>query len=77
MSSGMLIVMTRITIALDERLAEAVRASAGDNVSAWFARLARREVVAQAVAAEIAHDRADPTWRDRLAEHTREADEAG
>jgi hypothetical protein len=66
--------MTRLTIAMDDQLAEAVKAAAGDNVSAWMARLARREIVRQAVAAEIAHDHADPAWRERLTEHTRETD---
>ncbi|MPZ28577.1 MAG: hypothetical protein GEV12_19795 [Micromonosporaceae bacterium] len=66
--------MTRLTIAMDERLAEAVKAAAGDNVSAWMSRLARQEIVRQAVAAEVAHDQRDPAWRGRVAEHTREID---
>lgn len=75
MPSGMLLVMTRVTIALDDQLAEAVKAAAGDNVSAWMAGLARTEVIRLAVAAEIAHDRGDPSWPDRLAEHAREIDD--
>jgi hypothetical protein len=66
--------MTRLTIAMDDQLAEAVKAAAGDNVSAWMARVARREIVRQAVAVEVAHDRTDPAWRQRLAEHAREVD---
>lgn len=70
----MLTSVTRLTIAMDEQLAAAVKAAAGDNVSAWLSRLARHEIVRQAVAAEATHDQRDPAWRDRLAEHTRETD---
>jgi hypothetical protein len=72
----MLVVMTRLTIAMEDRLAAAVKAAAGDNVSGWMARLARREVVRLAVDAELAHDGLDPAWRDRVAEHVRETDAA-
>jgi hypothetical protein len=70
----MLSVMTRLTIAMDDRLADAVRAAAGDNVSSWMAGLARREVVRLAVDAEIMHDRQDSGWHDRATEHAREID---
>jgi hypothetical protein len=69
--------MTRMTITLDDRLAAAVRAAAGDNVSAWMARLARGEVARAAVEAEVAHDRDDADWHARVGEHAREIDSAG
>jgi hypothetical protein len=68
--------MTRLTIAMEDRLAEAVKAAAGDNVSAWMARLARREIVRLAVDSELAHDQRDPGWPERAEEHTRELDTA-
>lgn len=48
--------MARITITMDDRLAEAVRATAGHNVSGWLAKLVRAELLRRAVAAEIACD---------------------
>jgi hypothetical protein len=64
--------MTRITVTMDDRLAEAVRATAGDNVSGWLAKLVRAELLRRAVAAEIACDQQQPDyldWRvDRLDE---------
>lgn len=68
--------MTRMTITLDDRLAAAVRAAAGDNVSAWMARLARGAVAREAAEAELAHDRGDPDWQARVSEHARETDNA-
>ncbi len=57
---------------MDDRLAEAVRATAGDNVSGWLAKLVRTELLRRAVAAEIACDQQHPDylgWRaDRLDE---------
>jgi hypothetical protein len=70
----MLAVMTRLTIAMEDRLAAAVRAAAGDNVSGWMAGLARREVVRLAVDAELRHDQQDPAWRERIVENAREID---
>ena len=64
--------MTRITVTMDDRLAAAVRATAGDNVSGWLAELVRAELLRRAVAAEIACDQQHPdylAWRaERLAE---------
>jgi hypothetical protein len=58
--------MTRITVTRDDRLAEAVRATAGDNVSGWLAKLVRAELPRGAVAAELACDQQQPddlAWR--------------
>jgi hypothetical protein len=65
--------MTRITVTMDDRLAEAVRATAGDNVSAWLAKVVRAELLRRAVAAEIACDRQHPdylAWRTERLEET-------
>jgi hypothetical protein len=69
---GMLRRMTRITVTMDDRLAEAVRAAAGANVSGWLAKVARAELLRQAVAAEVTCDQEHPeylAWRaERLEE---------
>jgi hypothetical protein len=69
---GMLTGMTRITVTMDDQLAQAVKATAGDNVSGWLAKLVRTELLRRAVAAEVACDEQDPdyqAWRtDRLTE---------
>lgn len=44
--------MVRITVTMDDRLAEAVRTTAGDNVSGWLAKLVHTELLRRAVAAE-------------------------
>lgn len=69
----MLCGMARITVTMDERLAEAVRATAGDNISGWLAKLVRAELLRRAVAAEIACDRQHPdylAWRAERLEET-------
>lgn len=70
--TSMLRDMTRITVTMDDRLAEAVRATAGNNVSGWLAKLVRAELLRRAVAAEIACDQQHPdylAWRaERLGE---------
>jgi hypothetical protein len=38
--------MTRLTIAVPDALAEQIKAAAGGNVSAWLTHLAERELVA-------------------------------
>lgn len=57
---------------MDDRLAAAVRATAGDNVSGWLAKLVRTELLRRAVAAEVACDQQHPDYldwrRDRLGE---------
>jgi hypothetical protein len=44
--------MVRITVTMDDRLAEAVRTTAGDNVSGWLAKLVHTELLRRAVDAE-------------------------
>lgn len=51
---------------MDDRLAEAVKATAGDNVSGWLATLVRAKLLRRAVTAEIACDQQQPdylAWR--------------
>jgi hypothetical protein len=59
--------MARMTITVPDEVAEHIRAAAGGNVSAWFTRLAQRELLRQAgpyiAAYEAAHD--DPEDEDR------------
>lgn len=47
-------VKERLTVALPPALATAVRASAGDNISAWMERAARRELLHQSLNAYAA-----------------------
>lgn len=68
--------MTRITVTMDDRLAEAVRATAGDNVSGWLAKLVRAELLRRAVAAEIACDQQHPDYLAWRAERLEETDGA-
>jgi hypothetical protein len=68
--------MTRITVTMDDRLAEAVRATAGDNVSGWLAKLVRAELLRRAVAAEIACDQQHPDYLAWRTERLDEIDEA-
>jgi hypothetical protein len=70
----MLCSMTRITVTMDDRLAEAVRATAGDNVSGWLAKLVRAELLRRAVAAELACDRQHPDYLAWRAERLEETD---
>jgi hypothetical protein len=68
--------MTRITVTMDDRLAAAVRATAGHNVSGWLADLVRHKLLEQAVAAEIACDQQHPdhlVWCDERLEEIEEA----
>lgn len=68
--------MTRITVTMDDRLAAAVRATAGHNVSGWLADLVRHKLLEQAVAAEIDCDQQHPDyliWRDERLEEIEEA----
>jgi hypothetical protein len=60
----MLAGMTRVTIALPDDLAEQVKAKAGGNVSAWFAKLAREDLLRDeyAAIAEFERDHQDPDW---------------
>jgi cell division inhibitor SulA len=71
-TKGMLADMTRITVTMDDQLAQAVKATAGDNVSGWLTKLVRAELLRRAVAAEVACDQQDPdylVWRtERLSE---------
>jgi hypothetical protein len=69
--------MARITVTMDDRLAEAVRATAGDNVSGWLSRLVRRELLRQAVAAEVACDQQHPEYQAWRAERLSETDGDG
>lgn len=59
--------MTRMTIAVPDHLAEHIRAAADGNVSAWFTKLAQRELLRQAgpyiAAYEAAND--DPEDEER------------
>jgi hypothetical protein len=74
--ASMLDDMTRITVTMDDRLAAAVRATAGHNVSGWLADLVRHTLLEQAVTAEIACDQQHPdylTWRDERLEEIEEA----
>lgn len=66
--------IVRITVTIDERLAEAVRATAGDNVSGWLAKLVRAELRRRAVAAEIACDQQHPDYLDWRADRLDEID---
>ncbi len=68
--------MARITVTMDDRLAEAVRATAGDNVSGWLANVVRAELLRRAVALEIACDQQHPDYRAWRAERLDEVDEA-
>jgi hypothetical protein len=68
--------MTRITVTMDDRLAEAVRAVAGPNVSGWLAAVVRHALLKQAVAAEIACDQQHPDYLDWRAERLEEIEEA-
>ncbi len=74
--ASMLRGMTRITVTMDDRLAEAVRATAGDNVSGWLAKLVRAELLRRAVAAEIACDQQHPDYLAWRAERLYEIDGA-
>ena len=68
--------MARITVTMDDRLAAAVRATAGHNVSGWLADLVRHKLLEQAVAAEIACALQHPdyrAWRDERLEEIEEA----
>lgn len=69
--------MARITVTMDDRLAQAVRATAGDNVSGWLAKLVRAELLRRAVAAEIACDQQHPDYLDWRADRLDETDGAG
>jgi hypothetical protein len=66
--------MARITVTMDDRLAEAVRSTAGDNVSGWLAKLVRTELLRRAVAAEIACDQQHPDYLDWRADRLDEID---
>ncbi|HEX6497959.1 MAG TPA: hypothetical protein VF054_02890 [Micromonosporaceae bacterium] len=64
--------MTRISVSLDDPLAEAVKHAAGGDgkVSRWVANLIRERLLAEAAAAAAAFDRSvsDQTWEaERLA----------
>jgi metal-responsive CopG/Arc/MetJ family transcriptional regulator len=67
--------MTRISVSLDDPLAEAVRTAAGGDgkVSKWIANLVREKLLNDAAAAAAAYDKAqntddDAAWEaDRLA----------
>jgi hypothetical protein len=68
--------MTRITVTMDDRLAAAVRATAGHNVSGWLAALVRHKLLEQAVAAEIACDQQHPDYQVWCDERLDEIEEA-
>jgi hypothetical protein len=58
---------------MGDRLAGALRATAGDNVSGWLAKLVRAGLVRRSVAAEIACDQQHPdylAWRAERWEET-------
>ncbi len=61
---------------MDDRLASAVRATAGDNVSGWLTKLVRSELLRRAVAAEIACDQQHSHYLDWRRERLDEIDEA-
>lgn len=61
---------------MDDRLVEAVRATAGPNVSAWLAAVVRHTLLKQAVAAEIACDQQHPDYLTWQAERLEEIDKA-
>ncbi|MGA8113151.1 MAG: hypothetical protein WCA46_05780 [Actinocatenispora sp.] len=69
--------MTRVTIALPDELAQAVKAAGGENISAFFAKLAQKEVLRLAVRAEIEHDRRHPEDQAWRAERARETEASG
>lgn len=62
MSIGMIGVMTRLTIAVPDDLAERIKAAAGGNVSAWLANLAERELLAASVTNEARWYADHPTY---------------
>lgn len=72
--ASMLRGMTRITVTMDDRLAEAVRTVAGGNVSGWLATLVRTELLRRAVAAEITCDQQHPDYLDWRADRLDEID---
>ncbi|MGH3927467.1 MAG: hypothetical protein ACRDTT_32155 [Pseudonocardiaceae bacterium] len=74
--TNMLRRMARITVTMDDRLAAAVRAAAGDNVSGWLAKLVRAELLRRAVAAEIACDEQHPDYLSWRAQRLDELDGA-
>jgi hypothetical protein len=68
--------MTRISVSLDDPVAEAVKKAAGGDgkVSRWVANVIREKVMADAAAAAASYDRQraadDDTWEaERLAGH--------
>jgi hypothetical protein len=75
-TGGMLPRMTRITVTMDDQLAQAVKATAGDNVSGWLAKLVRTELLRRAVAAEVACDEADADYQAWRAERLTEVEQA-
>ncbi|GIJ51970.1 hypothetical protein Val02_88560 [Virgisporangium aliadipatigenens] len=64
MKAGMIRVMTRLTIAVPDELADKIKAAAGGNVSAWIADLARDALLRQeaAAVARFEAEQADRTW---------------
>lgn len=75
-TGGMLSGMTRITVTMDDQLARAVKATAGDNVSGWLTKLVRAELLRRAVAAEVACDAVDPDYQAWRAERLTEVEQA-
>jgi Tfp pilus assembly protein PilN len=65
-----------LTITMDDQLADAVKATAGGNVSAWLTQLARSELLRRAVAAEIAADTQNSDYLAWRAERATEIEQA-
>jgi hypothetical protein len=70
--------MTRISVSLDDPVAEAVKVAAGGEgrVSGWVARLVSERVLSDAAAAAGAFDRQGMTGEDALWEAERLAGQA-
>lgn len=70
--------MTRISVSLEDPLAEAVKVAAGGDgkVSRWIAALVREKLLNDAAAAAAAYDRAQATDDDAAWEAERLAGQA-
>jgi hypothetical protein len=62
MNASMLALMTRLTIAVPDELAEKIKVAAGGNVSGWFASLARDAFLADSAAQHAAWYTQHPTF---------------
>lgn len=76
--AGTVVPMTRISVSLDDPVAEAVKVAAGGEgkVSSWVARLVREKLLSDAAAAAGAFDRQGATDDDALWEAERLAGQA-